>query len=332
LIRVFAMRIAAIVIGALVLAADVAAQTAHLVVIVGLAGEPEHAELFQRWGATLVDASAAMGVAKPIYLAEKPEVDPKRITGRSTKDEILKAFEALKTAGEEDVVFIMLIGHGTFDGKTAKFNLPGPDVTPVDFEQLLKGIKSRHVVFVNTASASGPFMQALAGPGRTIITATRSGSERFATLFGGHFVDAIAGSDADADKNRRISVLEAFTYARREVATAYEREGIMLTEHALLNDSRGEGIADPSPDGKQGKVAAVLSLGSTTAGEPLPDDPKVRALHLERRELERRIEALKLLKGSMPAERYTSELEKLATELALKTRQMRELDKEIRKK
>jgi hypothetical protein len=303
------------------------AQTTHLAVIVGLAGEPEHAELFQRWAATLIDASAKLGVEAPIYLAEKPEVDPKRITGRSTKDEIVKAFDKLKAAGEDAVVFIVLIGHGTFDGKAAKFNVPGPDLTPTDFEPLLAGLKSKHVVFVNTASASGPFMPALAGRNRTVVTATRTGSERFATLFGGYFADAFATTDADADKNRRISVLEAFAFAKREVANAYEREGIMLTEHALLNDSGGEGIADPSPDGKQGKVAALLSLGSAAANDPLPSDPKMRALYVERRDLERRIEALKLLKGSMPADRYTGELEKLATELALKTRQIRELEK-----
>lgn len=304
-----------------------AAQSTYVAIIVGLAGEPEHAELFQRWGATLFDASQKLGVERPIYLAEKPEVDAKRITGKSTKDEIAKAFETLKAAGEDDVVFVVLIGHGTFDGKVAKFNLPGPDMTAADFEGLLKGLKSRHVVFANTASASGPFVQALAGPGRTIVTATRTGAERFATLFGGYFVDAFAGTDADADKNRRTSVLEAFTYAKREVATAYEREGIMLTEHALLSDSGGDGIPDPSPDGKQGKVAAVLALGSASANDPLPADPKLRALYLERRDLERRIEALKLLKGSMPADRYASDLEKLATDLALKTRQIRELEK-----
>ena len=303
------------------------AQTTHLAVIVGLAGEPEHAELFQRWATTLIDASSKLGVDRPIYLAEKPDVDPKRVTGRSTKEEIVKAFDQLKAADEDSVVFIVLIGHGTFDGKVAKFNVPGPDLTPADFEPLLKGLKSRHVVFVNTASSSGPFIQALAGNGRTIVTATRTGSERFATLFGGYFVDAFASTDADADKNRRISVLEAFTFAKREVANAYEREGIMLTEHALLNDSGGEGIADPSPDGKQGKVASLLSLGSATANDPLPTDPKLRALYLERRDLERRIEALKLLKGSMPADRYTSDLEKLATDLALKSRQIRELEK-----
>jgi Peptidase C13 family len=316
-----------VVLAALSAAVPAFAQTTHLLVIVGLAGEPEHAELFQRWAATLVDSSGKLGVDKPIYLAEKPDVDPKRVTGGSSKDEIVKAFDTLKQAGENEVVFIVLIGHGTFDGRAAKFNLPGPDMTAADFEPLLKGLKSRHIVFVNTASASGPFIQALAGSGRTIVTATRNGTERFATLFGGYFVDAFAGSDADADKNRRITVLEAFTYAKREVTNAYQREGIMLTEHALLNDSGGEGIADPSPEGKQGKVAAVLALGSTAANDPLPTDPKMRALYLERRDLERRIEALKLLKGSMPADRYAGELEKLATDLALKTRQIREAEK-----
>jgi hypothetical protein len=302
------------------------AQTTRLAVIVGLAGEPEHAELFQRWATTLVETAAKLGVEDVVYLAEKPEVDPKRITGKSTKEEVAKAFAKLSSANEDDVVFVVLIGHGTFDGRVGKFNLPGPDLTAADFEPMLKGLRSRHVVFVNTASSSGPFIEVLAGPGRTIVTATRTGAERFATLFGGYFVDALASADADADKNRRISVLEAFNYAKREVTTAYEREGIMLTEHALLNDSGGEGIPNPTPDGKQGKVAAVLSLGSVAANDPLPADPKLRALYVERRDLERRIEALKLLKGSMPADRYAGELEKLATDLALKTRQIREVE------
>ena len=305
------------------------AQATHLAIIVGLAGQPEHAELFQRWASTLVEAAGKVGVEPKsiVYLADKVEADPKRITGRSTKEEISKAFATLAAAPEDDVVFIVLIGHGTFDGKIAKFNLPGPDMTPADFDPLLKRLKARHVVFVNTASASGPFMETLASPGRTIVTATRTGSERFATLFGGYFVDALAGLEADEDKNRRVTVLEAFSWAKREVNTAYEREGIMRTENALLNDSGGEGVGDPSPTGKQGKTAAVVALGSETASDPLPDDPKLRALYQERRELERRIEALKLMKDAMPPDRYTSELEKLATELALKTRQIRELEK-----
>jgi hypothetical protein len=193
---------------------------------------------------------------------------------------------------------------------------------PADFAPLLAKLKSRQVVFVNTASASGPFVEALAGPGRTIVTATRNGAEHFATLFGGFFVDALGSETADVDKNRRVSVLEAFLYAKAETAKAYEKEGLLATEHALLADSDKEGSQDPSPTGKNGKVAAVLSLG-TVGKDDLPADPKLRALHLERRELERRVEALRLLKESMPPARYTDELEKLVTALALKTREIR---------
>jgi hypothetical protein len=323
------LRGVALVVAILCSPAWAAAQQTHLAVIVGLPGDPEHGETFERWATTLVDASASLGVASGnlIYLVDKPGGDPKRAPGRSSKEEITKAFAALTArAAEDDVVFVVLIGHGSFDGKVAKFNLPGPDMTASDFEPLLKKLRSRHIVFANTASSSGPFIEALAGPGRTIVTATRSGAERFATLFGGYFVDALAGSEADLDRNRRVTVLEAFTWAKREVNNAYEREGIMRTENALLCDSGGEGDPNPSADGKQGKVAAALAIGSATSADPLPEDPKVRALHVERRDLERRVEALRLLKGSMPADKYAAELEKLVTEIALKTRQIRELE------
>ena len=310
---------------------EASAQHAHLTVVVGLAGDPEFAELYGKWGSALVDAAIGrFGIPKAQvrYLHEKPEADPKRITSRSTREEIVKAFDALAAAPSDDVIFVVLIGHGTFDGKVAKFNLPGPDMTPGDFEPLLKRLAPRRVVFVNTASASGPFIEALSGPGRTIVTATRNGRESFATIFGGYFVDALTADSADADKNKRVSVLEAFDFARREVATAYERQGILLTEHALLDDSGDkEGTAQPTADGKEGRIAALLSLGAPGQGDPLPADPEVRGLYEERRALERRVESLRLMKDSMAADRYAAELEKVVTDLALKTRQIREREK-----
>ncbi len=324
-------RVIALFVASLALAAPAAAQNVHLMVIVGLAGDPEHAELFQRWASTLVDgATGRLGIPRDhvVYLSDQPEKDAKRTTGKSTQQEIQRAFGAIaKSAKEDDVVFVVLIGHGTFDGKVAKFNLPGPDMTPADFAPLLKSVPSRHVVFVDTASSSGPFLEELAGPGRTIVTATRTGAERFATLFGGYFVDALFSDSADADKNRRISVLEAFEAAKLGVARAYEQEGIMLTEHPLLDDSGdGKGVAEPKPDGKVGRVAAVLSLGTPQSAEAMPADPKMRALYDERRDLERRVEGLKLMKGGMEPARYASELEKLLTELAVKSKQIRDLE------
>jgi hypothetical protein len=321
----------ALLCAALLWAAPAAAQSVHLAVIVGLAGDPEHGELFQRWASTLVDgATERLGIPRDhvIYLAEQPDKDSKRATGKSTQQEIERALGNIaKTAKDEDVVFIVLIGHGTFDGKVAKFNLPGPDMTPANFEPLLKSIPSKHVVFVNTASSSAPFLEELSGPGRTIVTATRTGAERFATLFGGYFVDALFSDAADADKNRRISILEAFDAAKLGVARAYEQEGIMITEHPLLDDAGDKkGTTDPKADGKIGRVAAILSLGTPQSAEAAPADPQMRALYEERRALERRVEGLKLMKGGMEPARYASELETLLTELALKSKQIRDLE------
>jgi hypothetical protein len=298
---------------------------AFLLVVVGLAGDPEHGKTFHAWGNALVASSERYGITSDqlVYLVDQPAPDDKLVTGRATRDEVTKALERFAgQAAADDVVFITLIGHGSFDGRAAKFNMPGPDMGPAEFAPLLAKLKSK-VVFINTASASGPFVEELSGPGRTIVTATRSGAEHYATLFGGHFVEALASEAADADKNRRVSVLEAFLAAKAGVARAYEREGLLSTEHAILDDNGDkDGSQDPSATGKDGKVATILSLG-TIGGDTLPTDPKLRALHLERRDLERRVESLRLLKESMPPARYTGELEQLVTALALKTREIR---------
>ena len=304
---------------------------AFLLIVVGLAGDPEHGKTFHKWGATLAEASERLGVPKErmVYLVDQPMEGDARVSGRSTREEIGKAIDGFaKQAGAEDVVFIMLIGHGSYEGREAKINLPGPDMAAPDFNLLLKRLPTKQVVLVNATSASGPFIEALSAPGRTIVTATRSGAEHFTTLFGGFFVDALTSEAADLDKNKRVSVLEAFVFAKTEVARAYEREGLLATEHALLDDDGDkEGSATPTntgsdPKNKDGKVASVVSLG-VAGDDGLPADPKLRALHVERRDLERRVESLRLLKDSMDPAKYSSELEKLVTAIALKTREIR---------
>ena len=303
---------------------------AFLLIVVGLAGDPESAKdsakTFHKWGTTLAVTSEKLGVPpdRLVFLVDQPLEGDARVTGKATRDEITKALDGFaKKATAEDVVFIVLIGEGTDDNRVAKFNLPGPDISAPEIDTLLKKLPTKQIVVVNTASSSGPFVDVLSAPGRTIITATRSGAEHFTTLFGGYFVEALTSPAADADKNQRVSVLEAFQYAKTEVTRAYEREGLLATEHALLDDNGDkEGSTDPSATGKDGRVAAVLSLG-TTAAEDLPADPKLRALTLERRDLERRVEALRLLKDSMDPAKYSSELEKLVTAIALKTREIR---------
>jgi hypothetical protein len=297
-----------------------------LLIVVGLAGDPEHGVTFHKWGTQLAESSVRLGVPpeRLTYLVDAPAEGDKLVTGKSSREEIARAFDSIaKQAGADDIVFVTLIGFCTYQGGDAKFNLPGPDMTPQDFDAQLKKLPTKQIVFVNTSSASGPFVEKLSAPGRTIVTATRNGAETYATVFGGYFIDALTADAADADKNKRITVLEAFNYAKSEVAKAYEREGFLATEHALLDDDGDkEGSQAPAAAGKDGKVATLVSLGSTDAAD-LPSDPKLRALYLERRDLERRVETLRLLKDQMEPAKYTSELEKLVTAVALKTREIR---------
>jgi hypothetical protein len=309
----------------------VAAQEAYVAVIVGLSGEPEHGETFRRWAGSLYDhATGRLGIPKDrvLYLLEDPAQDTQRAGGKSSKAEIEKGLATMASAaGADGVVLIVLIGHGTFDGKVAKFNLPGPDMTAGDFATALRKFQTRNIAFVNTASASGPFIEALAADGRVIVTATRSGAEKFATLFGGHFIDALASDEADADKNKRVSILEAFTAAKIEVARMYEQRGVMLTERAMLEDGGdGEGSLDPAVNGKDGRIASILSLGTPTEALKLPEDPALRTLYQERQALERRVEAVKLMKASMLPAQYAAELEKVLTDLARKTAEIRAIE------
>jgi Peptidase C13 family len=303
---------------------------AFLLILVGLAGDPEHGELFHKWGGELAEAAGKLGVPADhvAYLVDQTQEGDKNVTGKATVEEIGKTFDRFaKQATAEDAVYVVLIGHGSYDGKTAKFNLPGPDMGPADFNAQFKKLPTKQIVFVDTTSASGPFINELSAPGRTIITATRNGAENYSTLFGGYFVDALTGEEADADKNRKVSMLEAFQFAKAAVQRAYEKEGLLSTEHAMLDDNGDKaGSAEPTTNGPDGKVASLLAIGSAADAGALPTDPKLRALVLEQRELEHRVESLRLLKESMEPAKYQSELEKLVTDLALKTREIRSLE------
>lgn len=287
-------------------------------VVTGVSGDDEHAAQFQKWAGSVIDSAKKHGVleANVSWLGEAPDKD-KRITARSSKDGVTKAFADLAAkAKANDEVFVVLIGHGSFDGKTAAFNLPGPDLTAEDYNGLLKRFPTQKIVFVNTASSSGAFLQPLAGPARTIVTATKTGGERNETRFAEFFVQSFDAEEADRDRNGRVSIQEAFDFAAAKVKAAYEKEGHILTEHAALDD------------GSQGKLASTQYLAparSRTAAAQSAD-PALRALLEQRDSLEQQVNDLRLKKDSMEPAAYDQQLEKLVTELAVKTRQIRELE------
>jgi hypothetical protein len=147
----------------------------------------------------------------------------------------------------QDEVYVILFGHGSFDGQTAQLNIPRRDLTDADYAELLASLAAERVVFVNTASASAPFIRHVAAPGRIVITATRRGTERNETVFPRFFVEALADPASDLDRDGNVSILEIFRYASARTAQSFEDGGHLATERALLDDT-GSGTGATEAD------------------------------------------------------------------------------------
>lgn len=294
----------------------------HLLIITGASGEPRFATQFHALAMGLrAVATTKFGVADSLvlYLAEKTETDPRAITGRSTKEGVVQAFDrvaARATAG--DGVLILLIGHGSVDGNVSRFNVPGADMTDADFAAQLDKLSKQVVAFVNASSASGDFVKKVSGKNRVIVTATKSGFERNETLFAGHFVGAYVKDGADADKDGRVSLLEAFTFARREVQREYENTNRMQTEHAMLDDDGdGAGRADPADRGPDGSVASKFFLQPAAGlSAAAASDPRVAGLLATQAKLQSQLDSLRVAKGIMKEAEYEKALEDLLTKIA----------------
>jgi hypothetical protein len=286
------------------------AQQTHLLVITGVPGDEEHAQKFQKWAKTFIDAAKekdAVPEANITLLAEK----------QATKAGIEKAFADLAARLKpSDATIVLLLGHGSFNGTQAAFNHFGPDLTVEEWTKLLGRLPSQRVAFVNTSSSSGAFLPAVAAPGRVVITATKTGGERNETQFPEFFVAAFGDAAADRDRNGHVSVAEAFEYAKTKVAQAFQQKGLLLTEHAVMED------------GGDAHLAAALFLGIGRAEGVLAvdlSDPAIKALSDEKDALDQQIAALRQKKATMDEAQYEAQLEKLLTDLALKTKAIRDL-------
>jgi hypothetical protein len=283
------------------------AQKTHVLIVNGLAGEPRFRTPFVQTATMLADtARLRWGVADSslIVLTEASHGAARR-TGSSTRDDISRAFLRLShRVAPGDVLLVFLNGHGSGEGLGSRVSLPGPDATAADFAGWLAGFGRQTVVFVNAASGSGDFVSALAKPGRIVVAATRTAIERNETTFAAPFVRGLTGSEADADKDGRVSVLEAFDYARKEVERAYEADNRMLTEHAVLSDA---------------SLARAVAFGGARAST----DPRVVALVAERQALESKVAALRAGKDALDPTAYERELEGLLVTIAEKTQAIR---------
>jgi hypothetical protein len=285
-----------------------------ILLVVGAEGSAEYAPRFRSAAERWQEAAARAGARTTVIGLAAADKTPDR--------QRLQEALAAGAAGAGEPLWLVLIGHGTYDGRTARFNLRGPDVATDELQAWLKASR-RPLVIINGASASAPFLKALAGPDRVIVTATRSGSEKNATRFGGFLAEAIADRAADLDQDHGVSLLEAFLFAAKRVEASFQQEGLLSTEHALLEDNgdgRGtpaaffRGLApskrpaeDAEPDGHRAHQLALLAA------------PPERTLPAEARRRRDELE-LKVLKlhgrTKLPIDEYHRRLEPLLLELA----------------
>ncbi len=199
------------------------ARGTDVIVAVGAPGEAAFAEVFgrqvERWREGCARGGREIEVLSP-----------------ATRVGLEAAISTAKAVGSSEPLWLVLIGHGTFDGRASKFNLEGEDATPEDFSAWLEGT-ARPLVVVNTTAASAPFVDALSGEGRIIVTATKDASEVSFAHFGKYFAESVASPEADLDQDGATSLLEAFLVASRETKAFFDDDGRLATEEAVVDDN-----------------------------------------------------------------------------------------------
>lgn len=296
----------------------------YAVLIGGLGGQPEYTEAFQQYlfetRQALVDGFG-VPAEQVIVLGEQRISDQDFVTDVSTAENIRARFEALASqVTPEDHVYILLFGHGSYDGEHAHLNIPRRDLSSADYAALVDGLEAGRIVFINTAPSSGPFVEALSAPERIVITATQTGTERNETRFPQFLVEALTSPNADLDKNGDLSVQEVFIYAAEATDRSYTDANNLATEHPVLDDDGdGQGhrvseLAD-APDGNLAAVTYLqrsrpVAMADSAAGSDAA--PLLR----EREAIERAVAELKSRKVQMETDAYYAELETLFVRLA----------------
>jgi len=306
----------------LVLAPRAAAGERYALIVTGASGGASYEQKYMKWRTSLITTLRETFKYKDdtLFVLGETEGDAVQKSSRENVQRVLGDMRRRMT--RDDQLLILLIGHGTtLDGEEAKFNLVGPDLSATEWGDLIKPLRGR-VVFVNTSSASFPFLRKLAARGRVVLTATDSSAQQFETVFPEFFVEAFSESAADADKNGRVSMWEAFNYASAGVKQFYDEKGQLPTERPLLDDT-GAGIGrEADTPGNDGAIARITYL-QPDAVLALPSDTALAGLVQRQAELQADLEALKARKESTPADQYDAELETLLVELARVSIQIR---------
>jgi hypothetical protein len=293
----------------LLLAALPARAGTFFVTVAGLGGEPDYE---QRFTAAAMDLDHILG-------SSGGETHVYTLTGaNSTRQHIEDTLgQVTQLAKPDDDFVLILIGHGTFDGVEYKFNLPGPDVSGAELAIWCDRIPAKRQLIVNTTSASGGSIAALDRPGRAVIAATKSGTEKNATVFVRYWIEALRDPESDVNKNDAISAIEAFDYASAKTTAFYDSQKRLATEHAVFEDTgKREAVRVASTETGEGQFLSNFTLLRLGSAQKAFADPAKRQLLTKKEQLEQKIDSLKYQKAAMAPDDYKQQLTETLVELA----------------
>ncbi len=307
----------------------------YAVILGGAAANETYRDQFRQWSFKLHEILVRDYAYPPDHitlLLGRGDSEASIIAGPCRHNAILDAMGRLrKTVQPGDQIIIFFLGHGTSDDQAAKFVLVGPDITGAEFAKILEDFSNQDIAVVNTTSSSHPFCTAISAPGRVVVCATRSAAERYDTIFARFLLEALENHAADRDKNRRVSLFEAFLYVREKVKTWYTDQDRLPSEHPTLADN-GDGRlhTDPDPARNEGRLAQIADVDTLAAFLPEsahagPASETLRRLTARVQALERSVILLRHQKVEMPAQDYRQQLETLLIDLARSSRQLRVL-------
>jgi hypothetical protein len=292
---------------ALLLLAVAAHATTYYVTISGLGGEPDYDQRFKMWAEDIDGSLKKAGGDAKVFTMQAP-----------TRDKVQAQFaDITKQAKPDDALVLILIGHGSYDGVEYKFNIPGPDLSGGELAALLDRVPATRQLVVVTTSSGGGAIANLRRPNRIVISATKTGSEKNATVFARFWAEALRDPAADTDKNEAVSALEAFHYAQRKTTEFFDSSKRLATEHSVLEDTgKGDGEKDPKPETGEGRLAAAFPVVRLGANAAAARDPAKKALLDQKEQIENQIDKLKYEKAAMNAADYKKQLTGLLLQLA----------------
>lgn len=309
----------------------------QLILVIGAPGTEEYATNFKTWAARWKEAAQRAGIACTVIGKShserspsatpagtpEPAAAPASIPEEADATKLVHVIESLSSTKSSEPIWIVYLGHGTFDGRTASWNLHGPDITAEELASACQKLE-RPLATVVCSSCSAPFINVLSGPERIVVTATKDGNQIQYSRFGDAMSTAISTLQADINRDGQTSLLEAWLFASRRTAEFYKTEGRLATEHSLLDDNGdGKGVRSELYVGDrivENAETPELIDGRNAARWHFVRSDEERHLTAEQREkrdaLETQLEALRKKKSSLPEEEYLEQLETVALQLA----------------